>query len=169
MSKKVLMIIAKDGFRDEELKEPKDILTNAGMEIVVAAGSLGTAKGVLGASAKIDKTIDEINAPDYDAVVFVGGAGAVQYWDNPIAHNIANTLNNEGKPVCAICIGPVILANTGLLVGKKATVWPTEAEALKKVGAIYTGNAVEIDGNIITANGPTAAGEFGRAILGKLK
>lgn len=169
MDEKVVMIIAKNGFRDEELQEPKTVLEKGGVEVVLACSSPGTAVGMLGARVKVEKTIDEINPSDYDAVIFVGGRGASEYWDDPTAHSIAKKANEQGRLVCAICIAPVTLARAGLLSGKRATVWSSEANQLKQAGAVYTGGGVEVDGNIITADGPTSAEEFGRTILGKLK
>ncbi len=61
------------------------------------------------------------------------------------------------------------MANSGILKGKKATVYIDGKESLLKSGAIYTGNSLEIDGNIITANGPDAAEDFSNAILKSLK
>jgi len=168
-SRRVVMIIAKNEFRDEELMEPKVILEEGGFEVVLASSSLGAATGMLGATADVDVTINEINPSDYDAVIFVGGRGASEYWQNPTAHSIAKKADKQGKLVCAICIAPVTLANAGLLSGRKATVWYSEANTLKKAGAIYTAEAVTVDGNIITANGPTSAKEFGRTILEKVK
>ncbi len=169
MGKKVVMIIAKNGFRDEELQEPKTVLEKAGVKVVLASSSPGTAVGMLGARVKVEKTINEVSPSDYDAVIFVGGPGASEYWDDSVAHSIAKTANEQGRLVCAICIAPVTLARAGLLSGKKATVFSSEANQLKEAGAVYTGDGVEVDGNIITADGPASAKEFGKAILEKLK
>ena len=169
VSKKVVMIIAKNEFRDEELLQPKAVLEGAGIEVVVASSSSGTATGMLGARVEVQDLIGNINPSDYDAVIFVGGRGSSEYWQDPTAHSIAKKANELGKLVCAICIAPVTLAKAGLLSGKRATVWQSEVNALKQAGAFYTGKAVEVDGNIITGNGPPAAEEFGKTILGKLK
>jgi protease I len=74
--------------------------------------------------------------------------------------------NRAGKVVSAICLAPVTLANAGLLEGKRATAYPSAESFLKWKGAIYTGNAVEVEGNIVTANGPEAAEEFAQAVAG---
>jgi protease I len=163
--KKVAMIIAQDGFRDEELLEPKEALENAGVEVKVASTTLNYAKGMLGAKVKPDILISDINVKDFDAIVFVGGAGSSQYWDDPLAHKLAKDAVTQGKILAAICIAPVTLAKAGVLNGKRATVWSSEAGQLKAGGADYTGRPVEKDGNIITATGPAQAREFGKEIL----
>jgi len=149
---KVVMVIAHKNFRDEELFVTKQTLERKGVQVVVASSALTPAKGMLGRSYKPDILIKDINMDDYDALVFVGGMGATEYWDNEIAHNLARAALEKNK----------------VLKGKKATVWSSEANQLKSLGAIYTGKSVERDGLIITANGPQAAEEFGKAILAAL-
>jgi protease I len=166
---KVVMIIASQGFRDEELLEPKEIFEKNGLEVVIASNSLGMAQGMLGAEVKVDLLIESINVSDYDALIFVGGSGASVYWQDPIAQRLAKDAYSSGKIVAAICIAPTTLANAGILKGKNATVWQSEAGQLKSKGANYTGNPVEKDGNIITAAGPFAAKQFGEQIIKSLK
>lgn len=164
VGKKVVMIIAPDNFRDEELLEPKQVLTEKGVEVKVASTSLETAKGMLGAEVKPDMLISDIKPEDWDAIILVGGTGASKYWENFSIHSMLNEAVKQNKIVGAICIAPVTLANAGILSSKKATVYQSEAQKLKDKGAEYTGKDVERDGNIITASGPPAAKEFGNAI-----
>jgi len=158
------MIISQDNFRDEELLESKAALEKAGIEVKVASVSLNIAKGSRGAEVKPDITFSSINIKDFDAVIFVGGAGAIRYWDDPLAHKLVKDAINSNRIVGAICIGPVTLAKAGILAGKRATVFPSGIEQLKAAGAIYTAGKVEKDGNIITASGPDAAEAFGEEI-----
>jgi protease I len=167
--KKVVMIIAPENFRDEELIEPQDILTEEGAEVKVASFSLKTCKGMLGAQVKPDMVISDIIPEKWDAILLVGGSGASKYWDDSTVHSILNEAVKQNKLVGAICIAPVTCANAGILKGKKATVYETEATKLKEKGADYTGADVQIDGRIITANGPQSAKEFGAAIAAALK
>jgi protease I len=160
----VLMIIAPRNFRDEELFDTKKELESSGNSVIIASTKTDTATGMLGGTVKPNIAIDEVNVDDYDAVVFVGGSGSSIYFNNQKAHEIARTANDNGKLVAAICIAPSTLANAGLLKGKKATSFPSEERNLRSKGANYTGKPVEKDGNIITADGPKSAREFGRMI-----
>lgn len=160
-----VMIIAKKDFRDEELLQPKEILEKEGIEVTIASSSLSKSRGMLGTIVKPDITLDEVEVDDYDIIIFVGGMGASQYFYDPKAHKIAQEAANKGKVLGAICIAPVILANAGVLKGKNATVWSSECGSLEAQGAHYTGKPVEIDGMVVTANGPKAAEEFGGAIV----
>jgi len=78
-------------------------------------------------------------------------------------------MNNQNKIVSAICFAPVILANAGVLRGKKATVCGTEAKVIEDRGAQYMGPGVTVDGNIITGNAPKASKLFGQKINDLLK
>jgi len=69
MGKKVVMIVASDQFRDEELLEPMDVLENAGVEVVVASKDTDMATGMLGAIVSVNLDYSEIIVDDYDALV----------------------------------------------------------------------------------------------------
>ena len=164
-SKKVVMIIASNNFRDEELLKPKEVLERNGVAVTVASSSLKESTGMLGAKVKPDILFININVADYDAIIFVGGSGATEYWDNPTAHKIAKDAYSAKKIVGAICIAPVTLAKAGLLKDKKATTYSSTVNNLKSAGARYSSADVEKDGNIITASGPAVAQKFGETIL----
>ena len=163
--KKILMIIASQNFRDEELFKPRELFIKEGMEVILASSSLEISRGMLGGTARPDILIGEVKVEEFEAIIFVGGIGASEYWNNPIAHKIAKEAVSLNKLICAICIAPVTLANAGILEGKKATVFPSEINRLKAKGAIYTKKDVEVDGNIITGKGPQAAKEFGETTI----
>lgn len=164
--KAVLMIIASQQFRDEELAEPRAVLEAAGVVVTIACSSLGVAVGMLGKVRQApDKTLDSVDPNAYDGVIFVGGTGAKQYWDHPRAHRIAQEAVRLGKVVAAICIAPVILARAGLLKGRNVAVFPTVSAEIETAGGRVTGRDVEVDGRIITASGPKAATAFGKAVL----
>jgi len=166
--KKVVMIIARHKFRDEELFETRKVLESAGASVTVACSSLHPAVGMLGGTAKADILVTQVNVPDYDAIVFVGGGGASEYLNDPTAQNIARQAAQQGKILAAICIAPSTLANAGVLRGKRATCFSSAARNLKAKGATYTGAPVERDGNIITGSGPRAATQFGETIVAAL-
>ena len=163
--KKVLMVVANDGFRDEEYEQPRAVLEAAGAKVVVASSSLKRARGMLGGSVQPDVLLKDVKSSDYDCVIFVGGTGASEYWNDPKAHALAKETSSSGKVTAAICIAPVTLANAGLLTGKRCTVYSSETQKVRAKGGNCTTMAVERDGNIITGSGPTAAKEFGLKIV----
>ena len=172
--KKVVLIVSFKDFRDEEYFVPKGILEGAGVEVKTASNKMGTARGADGGEVEIDLLVSELNPALFDAIVFIGGPGALNQLDNENSYKIANETVSQGKVLAAICISPVILAKAGVLSGKKATVWSSALdrspiEILKANGAIYRDEMVVVDGKIITANGPAAAQKFAQAIIETLK
>ena len=159
---KVVFIIAQNDFRDEEYLVPKKIFGELGAEVTVASEDTTIAKGMLGLSVKPDKRLKDVLLKDYDIIVLVGGSGSVVFWDDEELHTNLVEAADSGRIIGAICLAPGILARAGMLKGKKATVYasPNAKKLLKEEGVIYTGNDVERDGNIITANGPAAAEVF---------
>ena len=163
--KTVVLIIAEKTFRDEEYQVPKDILSKAEVNVITASTTIGEAVGKLGLKVKPDILINQIDVDKLDALIFIGGGGAEQYFHDPLAHRLAKDAIEKEKILGAICIAPVILANAGLLKGKKATVFPSGADSVKKGGGVYTGGDVEIDGKLITGCGPEAAEKFGTELV----
>jgi len=162
--KSILMIIAHKNFRDEEFQKPYDIFTDSGAKVTIASSSLEEAIGMLGKKVKPDILLEDVNVEEYDAIIFVGGSGATEYFEDPAALQIAKQAYEKGKIIGAICIAPSILANAGILEGRRATSYVSEKSNLEAHGAIFTGKNVEVDGNIVTANGPHAAKKFGETI-----
>ena len=168
-NKKILFVIASSNFQDEEFFQPKKILEDRGYVVEVASSSKKESKGMLGQKVKPDILLGEVKVDDYAGVVFIGGSGAQECWNNPQAHQLVRQAYQKKKVLGAICIAPVTLANAGILKGKKVTCWPSVAKLLKKKGALYSGKLVEKDGNIITATGPSAARPFGQQLLKALE
>lgn len=172
LGKDVVMIIAHNGFNRTEYEVPKGIFETEGYTVATASSSLEEAVSMDGSlRVKPDILIDSLDVKNYDAIVFVGGSGAVEYWPDPISHSVCRDAISQGKVLSAICIAPVTLACSDVLVDKKATVFPTQAciESLTVHGAEYTGADVEEDGRIITANGPPSAQKFANTICSLLE
>jgi len=167
MMAKALYIIAQDGFQDHEFSASKAELDNAGHEITVASFSTDIAKGTFGSEVKPDITLDDVNADDYDLVTIIGGGGMIKLVQDQTIINIVKDMKTKGKIISAICIAPMLLANAGVLQGKKATVYetPESVKALQDGGAEFTGESVTVDGDTITGNGPPAAEEFGKKLV----
>lgn len=169
--KRVLFLVNQADFRDEELLHPKEEAEAAGARTCVAAREKATARGMLGASVEPDLAIRDARAADYDAVVAVGGRATPDWlWKDAEAHALLREAKAAGKVVGGICLSGATLAIAGVLEGVEATCWPTDAslEAMRKGGALYVEKPVVVSGRIVTANGPPAAREFGRALVAAL-
>ncbi|HIE34133.1 MAG TPA: DJ-1/PfpI family protein [Candidatus Altiarchaeales archaeon] len=165
---KILIILMPENFRDEEFKIPKEKLERSGVSVIVAGLQTGEARGMLGMTATPDTTIDNISIDEYDAIIVPGGSGSPKYlWDNEKVHQILREGNEKGKIIAGICLSGAVLAKAGVLEGKNATVFatPESLKALEEGGALYKKEPVVVDGNIVTADGPSSAGRFADEIL----
>jgi protease I len=167
-AKKAVLIVASENFRDEELFDTKRALESAQVQTVIASTKTGPVTGMLGGRAQAEILVSSVVVDDYDAIVFIGGPGAAQYFDDVAALDIARKAASKSKLLAAICIAPATLANAGVLNGVKATCFSSERLKLEKAGAKYTGAPVEKDGLIITADGPRSAAQFGKTIVDAL-
>ncbi len=163
---KILFIISPKNFRDEELLEPQKVLS-ATNQIVLASLFKGECTGMLGARAFATITTKEALARvgEFSAAVFVGGSGSNVYHNDSVAHEIAKNIVANNKILAAICWASVTLAKAGVLSGKKMTGWVSKTGEEKKIfaesKALFQDKDVVVDGNIVTAAGPSAAHEFG--------
>ena len=167
---KALIVIAFRDFQDMEYLIPKKILEEAGIETKTISAKKGMAIGVFGETVLIEEVIADIKIESYDALIFVGGGGCLPYLDNQDSYNLIREAFNKDKLLAAICISPVILAKSGVLENKKATVWNSPIDqfpvkVLREGGAIYQEDSVVVDGKIITARGPEVAALFGETIV----
>ena len=164
LGKKAALIIPSRDFRDDELVETKRALDMAGIETVIASTRRGIIRGMLGNMVEAKVMLSGLRVDDYDAIVFIGGPGVEEYFDNALAKSIARDAAAKRKIVAAISAAPTILANAGALTGRRATAFLSEQEKLQQGGAIFTGAPLERDAYIITCSGPAMAVQFGIAI-----
>ena len=159
---KVLLVIAPEKFRDEELAEPVAALKKAGIGYDIASTRRGTCTGMLGAKATAI-SLDEVDPKNYDGIILVGGNGAQAHlWDDDLLQPMVKFFAEKMLMVGAICLAPVVLARAGILKGKKATYFesPTAFREMKAGGAILVNQPVVTDTRLVTANGPAASKAF---------
>jgi len=162
--KSILMVVAPTDFKDEEFFIPKQIFEKAEFTITVASKGTKTAVSLNKEQVQVDKDIRDVNINFFDAVIFIGGPGAKVYFNDPDAQRLAIEAHNHEKLLAAICIAPSILANAGLLRGRKVSAFPSEKENIEEHGGFYRNTNIEIDEKLVTAAGPRAAKEFGESI-----
>ncbi len=165
---KVLITVAPEKFRDEELAEPVAAFRKAGIGFDIASTRRGVCTGMLGAKTTATLSFEEIDPKHYEGLVIVGGAGSqVHLWGDELLRELVKFFHQSGKVVAAICLAPAVLARAGILKGKKATYYesPASFKEMKIGGAVITNAPVVRDGRIITANGPSASAAFGDAIV----
>ncbi|MFC1517229.1 DJ-1/PfpI family protein [Candidatus Margulisiibacteriota bacterium] len=167
---KLLFLIVPNGFRDEEYDVPKKVFEKNGIEVVACSDKPGPLTGKLGkVTANVDILLKDVNIEDYDAIAIAGGQD--YFWNDPKILEMLKKMDAVKKPIGAICISGCIPSQAGIMKGRKSTVFETPASVaeLEKHGAIYTGEDLTVDGNVVTANGPAPAQKFAEEILKLLK
>lgn len=159
-----VLIVSGEDFDDRELFETMRVLNTSGVQTVIASTRLGVIRGMMGGIAEAGILVSQLRIDDFNAVIFIGGNGAREYYTSPDALNIARDAVARKKILAAISTAPVILANAGVLRNIRATGYTTEKAILQQAGAVYTGNHVERDGLIITSTGQIAVVQFAAAI-----
>jgi protease I len=168
---KILIAVAPEKFRDEELAVPVAAFRKAGIASDIASTYRGSCTGMLGAKTTATLAFEEVDPKQYGCLVIVGGSGSQTHlWNDDLLIQLVKYFHESRKIVAAICLAPVVLARAGILKGKKATCFQSHDSFLemKGGGAVLVNKPVVIDGYIITANGPSAAQEFADSILEKI-
>ncbi len=165
--KSVLIIIPQADFNDIEFFTMLKYVRNCSGNATVASDFLATATGLDGGTYYPNITLADVNASQYDAIVFIGGPGMEAHFNDSVMFSIAENASEQNKLVGAICIAPCMLANAGVLNGQKATVFnnQTYIDILTSNGATYVDQEVVRYGNFVTASGPDASYGFARKIM----
>lgn len=170
-----IAILATDGFEQSELTKPKQMLEETGATTVVIAPDdkrqiKGWNHGEWGEQVRVDVSLDEARASDYDALVLPGG---VMNPDKLRLHDEAiefiRDFGRTGRPLAAICHGPWTLINAGLVDGKRMTSWPSLRVDLENAGATWQDREVVEDGNLVTSRKPDDIPAFTHALIRALE
>ncbi|MGA8289905.1 MAG: type 1 glutamine amidotransferase domain-containing protein [Acidobacteriaceae bacterium] len=170
LSGKKIAILSTDGFEQVELTEPKKALEQAGAKTVVISPHSGEIKGwksaEWGDKVKVDRELKSAKADDYDALLIPGGVmNPDKLRMDPTAINFVKKFFDSGKPVAAICHGPQMLIEAGVVKGRKLTSWPSLKTDLKNAGAEWTDQQVIVDKNLITSRKPDDLPAFNRSMI----
>ncbi len=165
--KKVLLVVAQTDFDGTEFETVRKVLEGRGLTVKVASVAHGTARATTGLTVRPDVTLEDVKTWEYDAVVFVGGPGARQLFDHDKATKLAKDC--EYKVLGAIGLAPGILANGGVVKGKRVTADPSLAALLKQKEGTYTGQELEVHEKLVTARGARYAEHLANALLQALQ
>ncbi len=139
-----------------------DLMVRAGINVISAGLDDKPITASRGTILIASTTINKVKANELDMIILPGGLpGADNLNTDPYIQNLITQLNENNKPIAAICAAPKVLASLGLLKGKKATAFPGILEELKikNIQLEHTQSVVH-DGNIITSRGVGTAMDF---------
>jgi len=154
-----IAFLATDGFEQIELTEPWEKLKDAGAEVSLISPKPGTIQGMHhdkhGDSFSVDKKTEDTSADDYDGLVLPGGVfnpDALRL-DKASVQFVRDFFKNA-KPVAAICHGPWILIEAGVVDGRRLTSWPSLKTDLENAGAEWVDEACVCDEGLVTSRSP---------------
>ena len=161
-----VLLFVENGFEDRELMYPYYRLQEAGYKVdVVRPRAKVTYKGEYGLTMKSDFSPQEVNIDDYAAIIIPGGRAPDRMRTNKGLVNLAKEASQNGKVIAAICHGPQLLVEAGVVKGKKATCYVSVSTDLKNAGGIYLNKSVVVDGNLVTSRFPADLPNFCRETL----
>lgn len=163
-----VLIIATNGFQEDELFSPRDAMLSAGAEVHIASLDMDEISAGESGSRRIkpDMVIDDIDPSDYDALIIPGGLA------NPDSlraeEKVTSTVRKfaqSGKIIASICHGPWVLISAGIVKGREMTAYPTIKDDLINAGANYVDKDVAVSNGIITSRSPDDLEAFNAKII----
>ncbi|HHV58401.1 MAG TPA: type 1 glutamine amidotransferase [Firmicutes bacterium] len=162
-------VLTEEGFEDLELWYPLLRLREAGAAVdVIGTGSAPEYRGKYGLPSRPDKTIDQVEAGDYDGLVVPGGWAPDKLRRYGAVLAFVRDVFAAGKPVAAICHAPWVLVSAGVLKGKTMTATIAVKDDVENAGATYVDRPVVRDGNLITSRKPDDLPDFCRTLIAAL-
>ena len=167
--KKVLIILPSARFNDHEYERTHKILERYGGIVDVTCPVNRAIYGLNRSIAKPNVSNLDVDLNTYDGIVFIGGIGSKDYWNDPWAHKIVQDCAAQNKVLGASSLAVVIFARAGILKEKKATCFFGEKNEIFNCGGEYTAAPVTIDRHIITVKGPESIDYFGIKLVQMLQ
>ncbi len=169
MTKKIAVLLASD-FEDSEYEEPVKALREAGHEVVVIGREKGeTLEGKRGdVRADTDRAIADADPGEFDALLIPGGHSPDQLRIDERMVSFTKAFAAADKPIAAICHGPQLLIEAGVVADKRMTSWPSVRTDLRNAGATVVDEEVVVDGHLITSRKPDDLPAFNQALLKQL-
>lgn len=156
-----VLIPLAEGFEELEAVTLIDILRRAAIDVTVAGLNEGPVTGSRRTVLLPDTTLDAVFHDDFDLMVLPGGLPGATHLDaDERIHQMLKRLSAAGHYTGAICAAPLVLANAGLLKGKRATAYPGALSATQREEMLYQEDSVVMDGKVITSKGPGTAMDF---------
>jgi protease I len=167
--KKVAILVA-NGFEQVEMTKPRDALKAAGAEVTIVSPTSGQIQGMnhadKGDKFDVDLTLDDANPDDFDGLMIPGGLmNPDELRSTPQATRFARHFFDNNKPVAAICHGPWVLIDAGVVRGRTMTSWPAIQTDLKNAGAKWVDEEVVVDNGLVTSRKPDDIPAFNKKMI----
>jgi protease I len=167
---KRIAFLATDGVEQVELTDPWDAVDEAGGQPELLAPKPGEIQAFnhldKGQRFKVDRTVAEASAGDYDALVLPGGvANPDELRTHPEAVAFVRAFVEAGKPIGVICHGPWTLVEANCVAGRTLTSWPSLRTDIVNAGGSWVDKEVVVDEGIVSSRNPDDLPAFCRKIV----
>ena len=169
---KKIAFLAANAFEESELTKPWEALRNAGAEVELVSLEEGKITALdeenlkPAKSVKVDKTVVEANADDYDGLVLPGGVGnpdKVRADENAV--HFVRQFFEQGKPVGSVCHGPWTLVEAGVVRGRTLTSYPSIQTDIRNAGGNWVDEEVHVDQGLVTSRKPDDLDAFSKKLI----
>jgi protease I len=167
---KKVAILVTDGFEQVEMTKPREALNQAGAETKIVSLKPGKIQGMQhadkGDKFDVDLTLDEARPEEFDALMIPGGLmNPDALRSNDDALEFTRHFFREGKPVAAICHGPWVLIDAGVVRGRTLTSWPAIKTDVKNAGGKWVNEQVVVDNGLVTSRQPDDIPAFNKKMI----
>ena len=173
LNNKKIAFLATDGFEQVELTKPWQALEKEGAQLHLVSLESGNIQGFnhtdKGDSFTVDKTVDEVNAADYDGLVLPGGVhNPDALRTNDAAVSFVRDFFKQHKPVSAICHGPWTLVEADVVNGRTLTSFPSVKTDIQNAGGNWVDEEVVVDNGLVTSRNPDDLDAFCKKTIEEL-
>lgn len=166
LSETKVAFLATDGFEDSELTSPWQAVSDVGAEVRLVSPKSGSISGAKGHEQRVDLSVTEASAGDFDALVLPGGVGnADQLRMDTAARHFARQFFEQHKPVGVICHGGWLLVEADVVDGRTMTSYPSLRTDLENAGANWVDQEVVVDQGLVSSRTPDDLPAFNKKLV----
>ncbi|MDR5590149.1 type 1 glutamine amidotransferase domain-containing protein [Christiangramia sp. SM2212] len=171
---KRIAILATHGFEESELSSPKEAMEKEGFKVEVVSLEKGKIKSWdkdnWGKEYDVDKTLEEVSAKDYNALVLPGGVinpDTLRREEKALI--FVRDFFKQSKPVAAICHAPWTLISADVVEGRSMTSFNSIRKDLENAGALWVDEEVVVDEALVTSRNPNDLPAFNAKVIEEIK
>lgn len=170
LKNKKIAVLAADGFEQVELEGPMKAFVEAGATCSIVSPNEKTIFGMhhadRGDDFDVDIPLKHAHADDFDALLLPGGLmNPDTLRSTPEAVDFVRAFAKDGKPIAAICHGPWVLIEAGLVENRKLTSWPAIKTDIRNAGGHWVDEEVVVDNGLVTSRKPDDIPAFSRKAI----
>ncbi|HZJ55363.1 MAG TPA: type 1 glutamine amidotransferase domain-containing protein [Myxococcaceae bacterium] len=163
-------VLVTDGFEQVEVTRPLKHLLKHGAAVDIVSLHRGRIRGINllhpGITLRVNRTVQQVNASDYDALLIPGGFVNPDFLrQSEKAKMLVTAFDVAGKPIATLCHGPWVLVSAGLVHDRKLAAWPGIQDDIRNAGGTWIDEPLVRDGNWVSSRSPLDLLHFERGMV----